>query len=96
MIVTFCDPHPGLMGCTAPIPEHLRIAASQLDGKKMTPEEAVKYFQDAAPKGYEQPTFKVESGCILAKIGTFKTGMCCWRVIRFKQEGESDGTDRTE
>lgn len=45
------DPHPGLLGCTEPLPESIRLAAESLDGKMAPLSEAVETIRDVAPDG---------------------------------------------
>ena len=45
----FYEPHPGLMGCTTPIPESVRLIAEQLDGEYHLVEEVIQMLQDVAP-----------------------------------------------
>jgi hypothetical protein len=45
---SFYDPHPGLAGASARLPEVISIAAKELDGKEMEIPDAVKILQDAA------------------------------------------------
>jgi hypothetical protein len=51
MLVTFFDPHPGLMGALAPIPEPVRLLAQELDGKTLQLEDALQRISAACPEG---------------------------------------------
>ena len=47
----FFNPHPGLAGCEAPLPEGVRLAAKRMDGQSLTVLEAMTAIRDAAPAG---------------------------------------------
>lgn len=85
--VKFHDPHPGLMGCSIPLPEHLRITAQWLDGQTMTVDEAIQCFKDSASEHERPIVVTIEQDCILIKMGSFKDRrypVHCWRAMRFK------------
>ena len=78
---TFYDPHPGLMGAMIPIPEAVRKVANELNGKRMTLEEAAVRLQAvtsgeiAVIKEYKYISLQIKEG-----NGTIHE----FRVIRFK------------
>lgn len=72
----FYDPHPGMAGCSVPIPEAVRLAANALAGRTLTLAYAIKKIDAAGTGG------KVEahSDCIMLTI--VSAMVHCWRVIR--------------
>ncbi len=86
--VEFYDPHPGLMGCPKPFPEHLRVTAEWLDGQKMTVDEAIQCFEDSAPEDEQPISVTAAQDCILIQMGSFKDKrypVHCWRAMLHAQ-----------
>tara|TARA_B100001778_G_scaffold334986_1_gene350466 strand:+ start:25788 stop:26087 length:300 start_codon:yes stop_codon:yes gene_type:complete len=76
-------PHPGLLGAAAPIPEELRLAANELDGKTMKQIDAWHALNRVAVElpGVE---LKERNSCFLATLMSDGRPVHCWRVISFE------------
>ena len=85
-VVSFFDPHPGLAGCLAPIPDVVKDIADSLNGCVMNLTDAMAQFQREFPGG----TFAVhdDMGFIGLTVGDYKKGETqhSWRVIRFRDQ----------
>lgn len=85
-LVTFFDPHPGLMGCPVRLQESVRLAASGLDGVTCKLSEGLKRLEGSLTLG-QDAAFEVHEEMItLSSPGEYdgKRVQNCWRVIRFK------------
>jgi hypothetical protein len=78
----FFDPHPGLAGCSQPIPEPVKKLAAKLDGQTIELNEAVEKVK--AVCGGEVKTVEAQMpgdhGFIHLLIGSNS-----WRVIRYRE-----------
>lgn len=86
LIVEFYDPHPGLAGCTEPIPEPVRLVANKLVGKRMTVLEAMNAIRRVASEGYDVDDHGDFIGLrggpeVDAKLNLRQLN---WRVIRYR------------
>lgn len=83
-VVTFFDPHPGLLGCPVPIPDVVKRVADELNGQSLPLTEAVERIQRAAG-GEVDVAF--EHHHISLELPGIMDGRACthsWRVIRFR------------
>lgn len=83
-VVTFFDPHPGLLGCPVPIPDAVKQVADALNGQSLLLAEAVERIQRAAG-GEVEVAF--EHRHISFELPGILRGCPCthsWRVIRFR------------
>lgn len=78
-VKTFFDPHPGLLGALAPIPNAVRKVANELNGKKMPLREAVEKI-----KAVTNGDVSVSVDCIILLFMSVNGGGHGWRVIKFK------------
>lgn len=83
-VVTFFDPHPGLLGCPVPIPDAVKRVADELDGQSLPIAEAVERIQRAA--GGEVDVAFEQRHISLELPGILRGRPCVhsWRVIRFR------------
>ncbi len=76
----FYNPHPGLMGAVARIPEAVRVVANDLNGKSMPLREAV-----AKIKAATTAEVVVSVECVLLRANTGDGNVeHVWRVIKFR------------
>ena len=82
-VKTFFDPHPGMMGAAAPIPDAVRKVANELNGQKFSLREAVSKI-----KAVTSGEVKVYKDCIMLsiRIDVSSAGYIghVWRVIKFR------------
>lgn len=82
--VQLYDPHPGLMGCLAPLPGTVRALAKSLDGKTRRLDEVMSQISDAA--GGKPYFTEAHEQCVALYDGKdFSRRVNCWRVLRFKE-----------
>lgn len=86
MRVRLYDPHPGLMGCPNPLPEPMRILINQLDGTVHELGAVLVILQDEAIRIADSAVIRNsdEHKMISLRIGNFKTGMDCWRLLHYE------------
>lgn len=60
MLATVFDVHPGMAGCTEPLPESLRLAAESMRGQRLPIQEIVGILRGSVPDG----AFDVHHGFI--------------------------------
>lgn len=59
-MVTVYDPHPGLAGCLAPLPESLRLEVEAMAGRRLPLEEVIARLRASVSDG----AFKIHDGFI--------------------------------
>lgn len=90
MLCEFFDPHPGLLGCTVPIPEAVKKVAAELDGHTLELEEAVAKIHAACPGGrikVSQPEMQMTAPGQPARE---KEGMVCLQLEEVRVDGRED------
>lgn len=90
MLCEFYEPHPGLLGCTVPIPEEVKKVAAELDGNTLELEEAVAKIHAVCPGGKIKVS---EPECLMAAPGQparEKEGMICLQLEEMQVPGRED------
>lgn len=88
---TVYDVHPGVGGCTKPLPEALRLAACSMVGQRLPLKQIISQLQDAVTEG----AFEVHEDYIVYGSGKQMYVPCAspgaimwqynWRVVRIER-----------
>lgn len=79
----FFDPHPGMAGCTAPLPPEIKKVSDALDGQVLPIEDVLQQLRAVAGK----MEVKDAGGMITLMRGSFARNefpVHSWRVLRYE------------
>ena len=81
--VEFHDPHPGMVGCVAPLPEPLRALAASLSGKRESLAVVLRRIEATTCGGFWT---EARNWYILIFQGnsTTRDAANCWRLLRYR------------
>jgi len=85
-LAVFYEPHPGLLGCTARLPNAVKAVADELDGKTILLSDAIAKIKEVAELEDKTIEVIVFADAILLKVWRSNTDYFthCWRVIKFR------------